>query len=102
MAFLFGFVLSFAGQTTHTQIASRAVLRRDLNGVFPSGRFTASIIVGLKRGRRSRESLRLIDLGANCSVRANHRALIALDTDTRVPQRYFFGDRPSSPTAQNR
>ena len=98
-----GFALSLAGQTCDAQRAAGAVLGRHLQRV---GRVVA-VFLALERQRdeaRRRASLRRrrVDLGADGGVRADERALVALDAEAGVPHRDLRRDRRASPTATSR
>ena len=74
------------------QVAARAVLRRDLDREVLALVLVALEQRRLERRRRARQRALVVDLRANRRVRADERALVALDADLRVPDRNLERD----------
>ena len=82
-----GFVA--CGADIHADAATRAILDRDLQRVFQSFPVRQPRITRLKRRGRSLKHGRHIDFATNHRVRTDHHALVALDTDIRIPDRHL-------------
>ena len=94
-----GFDLSLAGQTT-TQRCSRCSPRARPGSCTSALELGGPVVAwtGRSPGAPS-ASARLVDLGADGRVRADQRALVALDADLRVPDRDLVRRCCASPTA---
>src|SRR6478672_10097887 len=79
--FVFWVGAIFGGTDVDAQVATRAVLRRYLDGERLALVLIAPVLRGLEGRRRTGERFRVVNLCADCSVRTHERALIALDTD---------------------
>src|SRR3990172_940892 len=82
-----GVGLVLGGADHHAQRAPGAILGGHLDGVLAALPFAAAEIRGLVGGRRARELRRLEHLGPDGRVRADQRALVALDAEDVVPDR---------------
>ena len=85
-----GLVLGRAGG--NADAAAGAVFRRHLPDELLAGKFLALIGGRLKAGRRVLQFFFGSDLHADNAVRADERALAALDADGRIPNRNFGRD----------
>ena len=83
------FLLVLDGTDVHADSAAGAVFRRHLDAVLEACPFLIAHLGGLESRGRSVQFLRIEHLDANHRVRADHRALAALDADLRVPYRDF-------------
>ena len=84
---LAGHGLVHAGAALHAQAAAGAILGRHLHGELLAGIFLAFGIRAFERGRRLGQHGGIVGLHADGRVRADQRALRALDADGGVPDR---------------
>ena len=75
----------FPGADIDAEIAAGTVFRSNLNRVFLSFVVVSLVIHRLERIRRAFEGLRVEGLGPYRRVRADECALVALDTELRIP-----------------
>ncbi len=94
--------LVLGGADDRAEVAARAVFRGDLDRVLPPLELGGPIVHRLERRRGLLEQCRIVDLGTDCRVRADHRALVALDAETLVPRRDLDGDVPLLPARRPR
>ncbi len=95
--FVFGVRPILGGTDVHAEIAARAVFWRHLNRVALALELVAFVRRGLERLGRARERALLVHLRANRGVRADERALVALDANLGVPDRDLDGKIPLLP-----
>ena len=74
------------------ELAAGAVLRRHLDGVLLAREVLGLVVHRLEGRRGALEGRRVVDLGADGGVRADQRALVALDAELLVPHRDLDGD----------
>ena len=83
--------LRFVARRTdiNADAAARTILDRDLQRVAQAPPIGQPRLARLERCRRGVEHGRRIDFAANHRMRTHHHALVALDTDIRIPDRHL-------------
>ena len=94
--------LVLGGADDRAEVAARAVLGGDLDRVLHPLELGGPVVDRLVGRRGRREERGLEDLGADRRVRADHRALVALDAELLVPDRDLEGDVPLLPLRRRR
>ena len=86
--------LALGRADVHADAAAGAIVRGHLDGDPVVQQVAGLEFLGLEARRRALDGRGRVDLHPDCGVRADHRALAAVDADRRIPDRELQGDGP--------